>query len=165
MYAIRSYYGYMLFFGFIRDYKGLDILLEAITNKWFEKNKIKLIVAGEFYNNPEKYHKFIEENQLKDSLILHNDFISNEKVNLYFSAADIVVQPYKSATQSGVTQIGYHFNKPMLVTNVGRITSYNVCYTKLLRGKNRQTSRQQRFGYISYGYRRIVCPCQQRFGY
>jgi len=112
-------YRYMLFFGFIRDYKGLDILLEAITNKWFEKNKIKLIVAGEFYNNPEKYHKFIEENQLKDSLILHNDFISNEKVNLYFSAADIVVQPYKSATQSGVTQIGYHFNKPMLVTNVG----------------------------------------------
>ncbi|WP_372934674.1 glycosyltransferase [Mariniphaga sediminis] len=110
---------YMLFFGFIRDYKGLDILLEALSDGWFTKNKVKLIVAGEFYNDPEKYHDIIREKNLEDQLIMHNDFISNEKVNLYFSAADIVVQPYKTATQSGVTQIGYHFNKPMLVTNVG----------------------------------------------
>lgn len=112
-------YKYMLFFGFIRDYKGLDILLDALSNDWFAKNKVKLIVAGEFYNNPEKYHTIIREKNLGDRIIMHNNFISNEMVNLYFSAAEIVVQPYKTATQSGVTQIGYHFNKPMLVTNVG----------------------------------------------
>lgn len=114
-----SNYRYMLFFGFIRDYKGLDILLEALADNWFKENPVKLIVAGEFYNNPEQYHKLIADYNLADRLELHNDFISNEKVNLYFSAADIIVQPYKTATQSGVTQIGYHFNKPMLVSNVG----------------------------------------------
>ncbi len=112
-------YRYMLFFGFIRDYKGLDILLDALSNDWFTKNKVKLIVAGEFYNDPEKYHTIIQGKNLGDRIIMHNNFISNEMVNLYFSAAEIVVQPYKTATQSGVTQIGYHFNKPMLVTNVG----------------------------------------------
>jgi len=110
---------YILFFGFIRDYKGLDLLLEAMTDSRIKNENIKLIVAGEFYSGEEKYRQYIEEHNLDDSLILHTDFIPNTKVGLYFSACDVIVQPYKTATQSGVTQIGYHFEKPMIVTNVG----------------------------------------------
>lgn len=110
---------YILFFGFIRDYKGLDLLLKAFADNFFEENKIRLIVAGEFYSDEEKYTRLIDELNLHDRLILKSDYIPNDQVAHYFNAADIVVQPYKSATQSGVTQIGYHFNKPMLVTNTG----------------------------------------------
>ena len=110
---------YVLFFGFIRDYKGLDLLLKAFSNQYFKPNRIKLIVAGEFYTDKEKYLSQIKELNLEDDVILRTDYISNSEVPHYFNAADIVAQPYKSATQSGVTQIGYHFNKPMLVTNVG----------------------------------------------
>ena len=110
---------HLLFFGFIRDYKGLDILLEAMTDPRIIAENIKLIIAGEFYSGEEKYKKYIADHQLSDRLILHTDFIPNTKVGLYFSACDVIVQPYKTATQSGVTQIGYHFEKPMIVTNVG----------------------------------------------
>lgn len=110
---------YMLFFGFIRDYKGLDLLLQAIASPWFKDANVKLIVAGEFYSNEEKYQKLISDLKLQDRIILRTSFISNEEVGTYFSASDIVVQPYKTATQSGVTQIAYHFNAPMLVTDVG----------------------------------------------
>jgi len=110
---------YMLFFGFIRDYKGLDLLLKAYADCRFRKTNVKLIVAGEFYNNSEKYFTLQEELGLKDEVIWCNDFIPDSEVKYYFSVADIIAQPYKSATQSGVTQIAYHFDKPMLVTNVG----------------------------------------------
>ncbi len=112
-------YSYILFFGFIRDYKGLDLLLKAFANTWFRTQKIKLIIAGEFYNNQQQYIDLIEELKLKDDIILKSDFIPNEEVKYYFRASSIVAQPYKNATQSGVTQIAYHFEKPMLVTNVG----------------------------------------------
>lgn len=110
---------YILFFGFIRDYKGLDLLLKAFSNPYFKPNRIKLIVAGEFYADETKYLELIKELNLEDDVILRTSYISNTEVQHYFNGADIVAQPYKSATQSGVTQIGYHFNKPMLVTNVG----------------------------------------------
>lgn len=110
---------YVLFFGFIRDYKGLDLLLEAFDDDWFRDHGIKLIVAGEFYSNEEKYRQSIEKLKRDRQIILKTDYIPNDEVKNYFNAADLVAQPYKSATQSGVTQIGYHFNKPMLVTNVG----------------------------------------------
>lgn len=110
---------YILFFGFIRDYKGLDLLLKAFSNPYFKPNRIKLIVAGEFYADETKYLDLIKELNLEDDVILRTSYISNKEVQYYFNSADIVAQPYKSATQSGVTQIGYHFNKPMLVTNVG----------------------------------------------
>ena len=113
---------YVLFFGFIRDYKGLDLLLEAFADDYFELNNIKLIIAGEFYNNETEYLKLIENLQLQDHVILRTDYIPNTEVENYFNAADIVAQTYKSATQSGVTQIGYHFNKPMLVTDVGGLS-------------------------------------------
>lgn len=110
---------YLLFFGFIRDYKGLDLLLEAMTDSRIKEEGIKLIIAGEFYSGEDRYLAYIKEHQLEDQLYLHTDFIANEEVRYYFSAADLVVQPYKTATQSGVTQVGYHFEKPMLVTHVG----------------------------------------------
>jgi len=113
---------YLLFFGFIRDYKGLDLLINAFADERLRKFPVKLLVAGEYYSSPEPYLKLIRDNNLEDLIELRTDFIPDDEVNLYFSAADMVVQPYKSATQSGVTQIGYHFNKPMLVTNVGGLS-------------------------------------------
>lgn len=112
-------YRYILFFGIIREYKGLDILLEAFSDNYFIDQNIKLIVAGEFYEDAASYHALIEKYKLSKSVILENNFIPDNEVVNYFCAADIIVQPYKNATQSGVTQIAYHFEKPMLVTDVG----------------------------------------------
>ena len=113
---------YLLFFGFIRDYKGLDLLINAFADSRLRKFPVKLLVAGEYYSSPEPYLDLIKKHNLESLIELRTDFIPDDEVNLYFSAADLVVQPYKSATQSGVTQIGYHFNKPMLVTNVGGLS-------------------------------------------
>ncbi len=110
---------YMLFFGFIRDYKGLDLLLKAMALPLLNDPQIKLIVAGEFYCEQESYLTLIRESGLQDRVVLRTEFIPDAEIPAYFGAADLVVQPYKSATQSGVTQVGYYFNKPMLVTNVG----------------------------------------------
>jgi len=110
---------YVLFFGFIRTYKGLDLLLDAFADNHLREQNVKLIVAGEFYGDPEPYLKQIKELGIEDRVVLCTDFIPDSEVNRYFSAADIVAQPYKTATQSGVTQIAFHFEKPMLVTNVG----------------------------------------------
>jgi D-inositol-3-phosphate glycosyltransferase len=110
---------YILFFGFIRDYKGLDLLLKAIAHEKLSDLPFKLIIAGEYYGDPKPYQEIIQNMKLQDRVIEHNHFIANEEVYQYFNACDVVVQPYKSATQSGVTQIGYHFHKPMIVTNVG----------------------------------------------
>lgn len=110
---------YVLFFGFIRAYKGLDLLLEAFADERFSTSNIKLLVAGEFYGDPGPYLKQIKDLGIENRVVLCTDFIPDGEVNRYFSAADIVAQPYKTATQSGVTQIAFHFEKPMLVTNVG----------------------------------------------
>ena len=110
---------YMLFFGLIRDYKGLDLLLRAYADSRFRKMNVKLIVAGEFYSGSEKYFELEKELGLEGMVVWKSDFVPDSEVRYYFGAADIIVQPYKSATQSGVTQIAYHFEKPMLVTNVG----------------------------------------------
>ncbi|MCB9034186.1 MAG: glycosyltransferase [Chitinophagales bacterium] len=110
---------YLLFFGLIRAYKGLDLLLEAMQKVIAYDASIHLIVAGEFYDNIEEYKSIIEKNNLEKNIIIYNEFIPEEKVKLYFSVADAVVQPYKKATQSGITQICYHFNTPMIATNVG----------------------------------------------
>ena len=112
-------YKYLLFFGFIRDYKGLDLLLKALSHENISTMNIRLLVAGEFYSNEKKYLDLIESLHLEKQVVLRTDYIPEELVSLYFCAADLITQPYKAATQSGVTQIGYHFEKPMLVTNVG----------------------------------------------
>ncbi len=110
---------YILFFGFIRDYKGLDLLLNAFAGLGIKEMRLKLLVAGEFYTDPRPYANLVRDLNLSENVILSNDFIPDSEVVNYFCASDIVVQPYKSATQSGVTQIAYHFNKPMIITDVG----------------------------------------------
>ncbi|MBO7586590.1 MAG: glycosyltransferase [Bacteroidales bacterium] len=110
---------YVLFFGFIRDYKGLDLLIDAFADERLKQSDIKLLVAGEFYGDSSPYLQKIQDLQINDKVVLFNDYIPDHEVNRFFSAADIVAQPYKTATQSGVTQIAFHFEKPMLVTRVG----------------------------------------------
>jgi glycosyltransferase involved in cell wall biosynthesis len=110
---------YLLFFGLIRAYKGLDLLLRAFAGGGLRARGVRLIIAGEFYDQPDKYEKIIQELDLEGSLVRATRFIPNEEVARYFCAADLVVQPYKTATQSGVTQIAYHFGRPMVVTDVG----------------------------------------------
>ncbi|MCX6307130.1 MAG: glycosyltransferase [Bacteroidetes bacterium] len=117
-------YHYVLFFGFIRDYKGLDLLLEAFADERLHQLNIRLLVAGEFYCDPKPYQEIIAKHHIGDMVIMSNDFIPDSKVLDYFCAADLVVQPYKSATQSGVTQIAYHFNKPMIITDVGGLAEF-----------------------------------------
>lgn len=112
---------YMLFFGFIREYKGLDLLLEAMADERIKQAGIELIAAGEYYDKAVEANNnsIIEKHQLQSRVHLRTDFIPNGEVRYYFSAADLVVQPYKHATQSGITQIAFYFEKPMVVTNVG----------------------------------------------
>jgi glycosyltransferase involved in cell wall biosynthesis len=109
----------LLFFGFIRKYKGLDLLLEAMADPRIREQGIKLMVAGEFYEEEKPYLDQIRQLGIEDILLLHTDFIPDSEVRFYLSAADAVVQPYRNATQSGVTPLAYHFEVPMLVTNVG----------------------------------------------
>lgn len=109
----------ILFFGYIRKYKGLDLLLEAMHYQKIKESNIKVLIAGEYYGNEKYYQEIIEKYNLHNQVILHTDFIPNSEVKYYFSAADCVVQPYKSATQSGISQLAYHFETPMIVTNVG----------------------------------------------
>lgn len=110
---------YLLFFGIIRKYKGLDILLNALNTPQLKALNINLIIAGEFYDDETEYLNLIKQNNLENRVLITKSFIPNNEVANYFCASDFVVQPYKHATQSGVTQIAYHFNKPMLVTDVG----------------------------------------------
>lgn len=109
----------ILFFGFIRKYKGLDILLEAMNDPRIRASKIKLLVAGEYYEDRQYYDDLVARLTISSQLILRTNFISDSEVRYYLSAADFVIQPYRNATQSGVTPLAYHFEKPMLVTNVG----------------------------------------------
>lgn len=116
----------LLFFGFIRNYKGLDILLDAmkvLQNNQPQTINYKLLIAGEFYEDRKPYEEQIEKLGIKDNLILRTDFIPDSEVKYYLCAADVVIQPYRNATQSGVTPLAYHFEKPMIVTNVGGLPS------------------------------------------
>jgi len=109
----------ILFFGFIRKYKGLDLLLEAMNDDKIKQSGIKLLVAGEFYEDAKQYQELIDRLGIRNQLILKTDFIQDSEVKYYLCAADAVVQPYRNATQSGVTPLAYYFEKPMIVTNVG----------------------------------------------
>lgn len=110
---------YMLFFGLVRAYKGLDLLLDAFGMVKDQLPDLQLIIAGEFYEDEDKYRAQIASLGLTDRVIIRNEFIPDDDLRKYFGAADLIVQPYKTATQSGVTQVAFHFEKPMLVTNVG----------------------------------------------
>ncbi len=114
----------ILFFGFIRKYKGLDILLRAMADPALKGSGIRLLIAGEFYEDPGVYQQLIGELKIGEQLILNTDFIPDTEVQYYLCAADAVVQPYRHATQSGVTPLAYHFEKPMVVSNVGSFAEH-----------------------------------------
>ncbi|HTR30122.1 MAG TPA: glycosyltransferase family 4 protein [Puia sp.] len=113
----------ILFFGFIRNYKGLDIALQAMADQRVRDLGIKLLVAGEFYEDAAPYRELITRLNLGTSLLLRTDFIPDSEVRDYLCAADAVIQPYRAATQSGVTPLAYHFEKPMIVSNVGGLAA------------------------------------------
>ncbi len=114
-----------LFFGFIRHYKGLDLLIKAFelfsAKSESHLHTSVLLIAGEFYAEEKEIRSIIRNSPASASIMLHSHFIKDEEVSMYFSAADCVVQPYRSATQSGVTPLAYHFEVPMIVTNVGAL--------------------------------------------
>ena len=111
----------ILFFGFIRKYKGLDILLDAMAILKPAMPDLKLLIAGEYYDDPKIYEQQIQRLNLQHSLILRTGFIPDSEIKNYLCAADVVVQPYRNATQSGVTPLAYHFEIPMIVTDVGAL--------------------------------------------
>ncbi len=111
-----------LFFGFIRKYKGLDMLLEAMLKLKKKHAKFRCVIAGEFYENREKYEALLQ--QFDEELILRTDFIPDDEIRDYFCAADYVVLPYHSATQSGVTQIALYYYKPLICTRVGGLPEF-----------------------------------------
>jgi len=113
---------YLLFFGFIRAYKGLDLMIEAFSDSRLRNKRLKLIVAGEFYEDAAPYMRLVSKYNLENDIIFFDHFIKDNEVPLFFSIADLIVQPYKTATQSGVTQIAFHYEKPMLVTDVGGLS-------------------------------------------
>ena len=112
-------YRYILFFGLIRDYKGLDLLLKAYADSRLRELNVRLLVTGEFYGSSDKYFELEKQLGLEGLVIWKNEFVPANKVSYCFGSADLIAQPYKTATQSGVSQIAYHFEKPMLVTKVG----------------------------------------------
>lgn len=124
--SIPTEFALALFFGFIRNYKGLDILLRAVKilkDKNFrpKQGEFRLLIAGEYYDNKSRYTELIQELGIEQWLILKTDFIADSEVRNYLCAADLIIQPYRNATQSGVTPLAYHFEKPMIVTNVGSL--------------------------------------------
>lgn len=117
--ALSPAHRYLLFFGFIRDYKGLDLLLQAFAHPDVLACNVRLIVAGEFYSDRQRYDDLVRELQLQEHVLFYPDFIPHDEVRYYFAAADLITQTYKTATQSGISQLAYHFEKPILVTDVG----------------------------------------------
>ncbi len=113
---------YILFFGFVRKYKGLDLLMEGFAKSGLKDQKVKLIVAGEFYDDSSTYFELARSLEIEESMVFRNEYIPETEVKNYFCASSIVAQTYRSATQSGVTQIAYHFERPMLVTDVGGLS-------------------------------------------
>ena len=117
--GLEPSFRYILFFGLIRDYKGLDLLLKAYSDSRLRNLNVRLLVTGEFYGSSDKYFELEKELGLEGLVIWKNEFVPADEVRYCFGAADLIAQPYKTATQSGVSQIAYHFEKPMLVTKVG----------------------------------------------
>ena len=111
----------MLFFGYVRSYKGLSVLIDAML-KIQEMAPVTLLIVGEFYEDEKKYRAMIHRHGLESCIRIYSQYIPNDEVATFFSAADVVVLPYISATQSGIIQIAYHFNKPVITTHVGGLS-------------------------------------------
>jgi glycosyltransferase involved in cell wall biosynthesis len=142
----------ILFFGFIRKYKGLDLLLEAMADKRIKELGIKLLVAGEFYQDSKPYLEMIDKLGIMDSVILHTNFIADDEVKYYCCASDVIVQPYRNATQSGITPLAYHFDKPMIVTKVGGLANMVLDReTGLIAEPNKDSIAEHILEYFSLG--------------
>src|SRR5690606_4032478 len=113
----------LLFFGLIRKYKGLDILLHAFAEICKKNKNLKLLIAGECYDDESIYLNLIKEVSIEKEVIFENRFVENEEVKRYFGLCDVVVLPYRSATQSGLLNVAYGFQKPVIVTDVGELKS------------------------------------------
>ncbi len=128
--SLKKAFGYqpedtvLLFFGYVRHYKGLDILIDAFAELNKKNPSYKLLVAGEFYDSPSIYTDQIKKLGLEDQINLENQFIPNEEVAKYFQAADALVMPYRSATQSGILNIAYGYELPVVVTRVGGLEEF-----------------------------------------
>ncbi len=116
----------ILFFGYVRKYKGLDILLKAFPKILEKFPNTFLLIVGEFYDNPANYFKLIEKLNITERVKLINQFVPNEDVAKYYLSSDVVVLPYRSATQSGILNVAYGFNKPVIVTNVGGLAEFVI---------------------------------------
>lgn len=116
----------ILFFGYVRKYKGLDILIEALSLLKEQEYKIKLLIAGEFYDDKKLYVDLINKLKLNEHIIIRDEYIPNEKVNHFFLVSDVVVLPYRSATQSGILNLAYGFRKPVIVTKVGGLSEFVI---------------------------------------
>ncbi len=111
----------LLFFGFVREYKGLKYILEALPEIAEKQKNISLLIVGDFggQENKEIYEKIIDQNKIQDYVSIYDGYIPDREIEKFFAASDLVVLPYESATQSGIVQIAYGFEKPVVVTNVG----------------------------------------------
>jgi glycosyltransferase involved in cell wall biosynthesis len=114
----------LLFFGYVRKYKGLDILIEAFPKILSSNPKAKLLIVGEFYDDPKEYFELIKKLKIEDKVKVINQFVPNEDVGKYYQAADVVILPYRSATQSGILNVAYGFYKPVIVTDVGGLAEF-----------------------------------------
>jgi D-inositol-3-phosphate glycosyltransferase len=127
---LRSEFGFevdslvLLFFGYVRKYKGLDILIEAFAKILSSNPKARLLIVGEFYDNPNEYFDLIKKLTIEDKVKVINQFVPNEEVAKYYQIADVVILPYRSATQSGILNVAYGFYKPVIVTNVGGLAEF-----------------------------------------
>ncbi|MFI5236967.1 MAG: glycosyltransferase [Ignavibacteriales bacterium] len=114
----------LLFFGYVRKYKGLDILIEAFPKILLDNPKARLLIVGEFYDNPSEYIDLIQKLKIEKEVIVINQFVANEDVAKYYQVSDVVILPYRSATQSGILNVAYGFNKPVIVTDVGGLAEF-----------------------------------------
>ena len=114
----------LLFFGYVRKYKGLDILINAFPKILAQHPTAKLLIVGEFYDDPKEYLELIKKLGIEDKIKLINQFVPNEEVSKYYLISDVVVLPYRSATQSGILNVAYGFNKPVIVTDVGGLAEF-----------------------------------------
>ena len=114
----------LLFFGYVRKYKGLDILIEAFPKILASNPEARLLIVGEFYDDPKVYFELIKKLNIEDKVKVINQFVSNEEVAKYYQVADVVLLPYRSATQSGILNVAYGFEKPVVVTDVGGLAEF-----------------------------------------
>jgi glycosyltransferase involved in cell wall biosynthesis len=114
----------LLFFGYVRKYKGLDIFIEAFPKILSSNEKVRLLIVGEFYDNPKEYFELIKKLKIEDKVKVINQFVLNEEVGKYYQTADVVILPYRSATQSGILNVAYGFYKPVIVTDVGGLAEF-----------------------------------------